>query len=159
LDARSDLYSFGVLAFRTLSGKLPFVGPGPRNFVAQHISTPPIPLYQAAPELVAYVPLCELVMRCLQKNPTDRPQTALELSEALSRALRAPKDEPLALEPPTPASGNQAAVGRDGSPREAAEASTVLESSDSAETSAAPEAPARPAAPAAPPPEPDLPPP
>ncbi|HEY8210208.1 MAG TPA: serine/threonine-protein kinase, partial [Myxococcaceae bacterium] len=110
LDARSDLYSLGVLAYRTLSGKLPFVGPSPRNFVAQHISTPPIPLYQAAPELVANVPLCELVMGCLQKNPADRPQTALELSEALARSLRAPKEEAPAQEPPTPPSGSQPVI-------------------------------------------------
>ncbi|HYV47179.1 MAG TPA: serine/threonine-protein kinase [Myxococcaceae bacterium] len=107
LDPRSDLYSFGVLAYRTLSGVLPFPGPSPRNFVAQHISAQPLPLYQAAPQLVANTPLCELVMRCLAKNPNERPQSALELSEALARALRAPKEEPLPPEPPTPASGSQ----------------------------------------------------
>ncbi|HVE81352.1 MAG TPA: protein kinase, partial [Myxococcales bacterium] len=108
LDARSDLYSFGVLAYRTLSGKLPFVGPSPRSFVAQHLSEEPIPLYQAAPELVANVPLCELVMQCLKKNPAERPQTALELSEALSKVMRAPRAGPLAPEPPTPARAPQA---------------------------------------------------
>jgi len=107
LDARSDLYSFGVLDYRTLSGALPFPGPSPRNFVAQHISSQPLPLYQAAPQLVANTPLCELVMRCLAKNPNERPQSALELSEALARALRAPKEEALPPEPPTPASGSQ----------------------------------------------------
>jgi len=109
LDARSDLYSFGVLAYRTLSGALPFPGPSPRNFVAQHISAPPMPLYQAAPQLVANTPLCELVMRCLAKNPTERPQSALELAEALARAMRAPKEDALPPEPPTPASGGHVA--------------------------------------------------
>jgi predicted Ser/Thr protein kinase len=105
LDARSDLYSLGVLAYRVLSGKLPFVGPTPRQFLAQHVTAAPIPLYQAAPHLVANVPLCELVMQCLRKDPNDRPPSAIALSQALARSVRAPAPEGRAPEQATPSQG------------------------------------------------------
>ncbi len=96
LDARSDLYSFGVLAYRTLSGRLPFVGPSPRQFLAQHLAAPPIPLAEAAPHLARMPALCEVVMRALGKDPASRPANA----DALARALAA-----AALELPRPAEG------------------------------------------------------
>ena len=54
VDARSDLYSFGVLAYRVLCGRLPFAGPSPRQFLAQHAAAPPLPLTDAAPGLAAH---------------------------------------------------------------------------------------------------------
>ncbi|WP_410391688.1 serine/threonine-protein kinase, partial [Corallococcus sp. 4LFB] len=76
VDTRSDLYSFGVLAYRVLSGRLPFDGPSPRHFLSQHASHAPLPLDRAAPQLSRYVGLLSLVMRLLDKDPAKRPQTA-----------------------------------------------------------------------------------
>nr|WP_277989517.1 protein kinase [Corallococcus sp. NCSPR001] len=86
VDTRSDLYSFGVLAYRVLSGRLPFDGPTPRHFLSQHASHAPLPLDRAAPQLSRYVGLLSLVMRLLDKDPAKRPQTANELADALGLA-------------------------------------------------------------------------
>ena len=63
VDERSDLYSFGVLAYRVLSGRLPFPGPGPTQYVAQHASAPPLHLLEAAPSLLSQPVLVALVMQ------------------------------------------------------------------------------------------------
>ncbi|MCY1039856.1 protein kinase [Corallococcus sp. bb12-1] len=86
VDTRSDLYSFGVLAYRVLSGRLPFDGPSPRHFLSQHASGAPLPLDRAAPQLSRYVGLLALVMRLLDKDPAKRLQTANELADALGVA-------------------------------------------------------------------------
>ncbi|TSC29350.1 protein kinase [Corallococcus sp. Z5C101001] len=86
VDTRSDLYSFGVLAYRVLSGRLPFDGPSPRHFLSQHASSAPLPLERAAPQLSRYVGLLSLVMRLLDKDPAKRPQSANELADALGLA-------------------------------------------------------------------------
>ncbi|NOJ78689.1 protein kinase [Myxococcus xanthus] len=86
VDTRSDLYSFGVLTYRVLSGRLPFDGPLPRNFLSQHASAAPLPLDRAAPALSRYVGLLSLVMRLLEKDASKRPQSAHELADALAAA-------------------------------------------------------------------------
>ncbi|WP_420715237.1 protein kinase domain-containing protein [Corallococcus sp. BB11-1] len=86
VDTRADLYSFGVLAYRVLSGRLPFDGPSPRHFLSQHASAAPLPLDRAAPQLSRYVGLLALVMRLLDKDPARRLQTAHELADALGVA-------------------------------------------------------------------------
>ncbi len=101
VEGGSDLYSFGVLAFRMLSGVLPFPGPTARELLAQHVAAPPIPLDVAAPELEAHPGLCELVMRCLEKNPAQRPVSALALAAALLKLAPGPA-EPLAHSEPRP---------------------------------------------------------
>jgi serine/threonine-protein kinase len=83
VDTRSDLYSFGVLAYRVLSGQLPFPGPGPTQYVAQHAASMPTPLLDAAPTLVGYPALVSLVMQLLRKDPTLRLPDANALVDAL----------------------------------------------------------------------------
>ncbi len=86
LDARSDIYSLGVLSYRMLSGSLPFNGPNARDYLLQHIGTPPTPLVDIAPAMAEDPDLSAIVMRCLAKEPKTRFQTA----EDLVRALEAP---------------------------------------------------------------------
>ncbi|HYO60141.1 protein kinase domain-containing protein [Archangium sp.] len=83
VDTRSDLYSFGVLAYRVLSGQLPFPGPGPTQYVAQHAAAAPLPLIEAAPTLAGHPALVALVMQLLQKAPTHRLPGATALVDAL----------------------------------------------------------------------------
>jgi serine/threonine-protein kinase len=83
VDTRSDLYSFGVLAYRVLSGQLPFPGPGPTQYVAQHATSAPLPLLEAAPTLASHPALVALVMQLLQKTPTHRLPAASALVDAL----------------------------------------------------------------------------
>jgi serine/threonine protein kinase len=86
LDARSDIYSLGVLAYRVLSGNLPFNGPNARDYLLQHIGTVPTPLVENTPTMADDPDLSAIVMRCLAKEPRARFQSA----EDLVRALEAP---------------------------------------------------------------------
>jgi len=85
LDARSDIYAFGIVAFRLLSGQLPFDGPDLQQYVMQHAAKAPKQLLEVAPHLFPHSSLATLVMSCLAKNPRDRPQTAVALAEELAR--------------------------------------------------------------------------
>ncbi len=79
LDARSDLYALGVILFRALTGKHPFPGPSPREFISQHIHQAPPALLDAAPHLSGFPSLVAAVSGCLEKDPQHRPQTATAL--------------------------------------------------------------------------------
>ncbi|MDY7227402.1 protein kinase domain-containing protein [Hyalangium rubrum] len=90
VDVRSDLYCLGVLAYRILSGRLPFDGPTARQFIAQHANAAPLPLDRAAPTLATQPTLVALVMRLLEKEPANRFQTAHALAEALTAVAAMP---------------------------------------------------------------------
>ena len=81
VDHRSDIYSFGVLAYELLTGQPPFTGRTPQNMLAAQVSEVP----EAISKRRASVPpaLAALVMRCLEKRPADRPQTASEVVHTL----------------------------------------------------------------------------
>ena len=83
VDTSTDTYSFAVMAFRMLSGCFPFPGPQPRDYLLQHLSTPPLPLDQVAPGLSSLPELTALVMRCLEKDPSLRPASGQALLAAL----------------------------------------------------------------------------
>ncbi|MBL8956025.1 MAG: serine/threonine protein kinase [Myxococcaceae bacterium] len=87
LDARTDVYAFGVLAYRLLTGQFPFPGPSSNDFLKQHIGMAPKPLVEARPQLSEHPKLVALVMQCLEKNPDLRPQSANVLTEKLVELL------------------------------------------------------------------------
>jgi hypothetical protein len=93
VDARTDVYAFGVLAFRMLAGRLPFDGPTTRDYLEQHVRQAPPELDVVAPALKAWPELVRLVRQCLQKPPEARPADGRALAERLHRLV--PSDIPL----------------------------------------------------------------
>ena len=81
-DARSDLYSLGCVAYWLLSGKMPFERETPMSMVLAHIQTPPERPSTRANQPIP-PPLEDLVMRCLEKDPARRPQSAKEVYDLL----------------------------------------------------------------------------
>jgi DNA-binding helix-hairpin-helix protein with protein kinase domain len=80
VDARSDLYSLGVIGYRMLAGRLPFEGKDPRDVLMQHLTQAPPPLATVAPGLPD--DLASAVMRCLAKEPDRRWPDARSLADA-----------------------------------------------------------------------------
>ena len=94
VDARSDIYSLGVVAYYALSGHLPFQATTEEGFLAQHIAEPAPPLAAVAP----LVPprLAQIVDRCLAKEPWARFADAPALVRATAEAVEA-RPVPLAV--------------------------------------------------------------
>ena len=82
-DHRVDIYSFGAMAYELLTGTTPFHGRPPHAVLSAHLAEQPAPIGERVPNLPPA--LATLVMKCLAKNPGDRPQTAEELVRTLDR--------------------------------------------------------------------------
>ncbi len=87
LDARSDLYSLGVILYQMLTGRPPFTDDDAIVVMARHIKTPPKRLIEAAPHAGIPQELENVVMRALAKEPPQRPASAEALSQELARAM------------------------------------------------------------------------
>jgi serine/threonine-protein kinase len=80
-DHRIDIYAVGLLAYELLNGRSPFAATTPAKVLAAVLSLEPQPLIEVRPD-VPYS-LSELVMRCLSKEPDERPATARIVLNAL----------------------------------------------------------------------------
>jgi serine/threonine protein kinase len=96
LDARSDLYSLGVVAFEMLSGRPPFKAPTVPGVLMKQITEPPPDLMRLRSEIPEE--LASTVMRCLEKDPDTRWATA----DALRRALESRSSAPYRPRPSAP---------------------------------------------------------
>ena len=85
LDKRSDIYSLGVMMFEMLTGEMPIVGESHSfgGWYKAHHSMPPRTFESVKPNLKLPVPLKNLVMSCLAKEPNARPQSVEEVIQAL----------------------------------------------------------------------------
>jgi serine/threonine-protein kinase len=87
LDARTDIYSLGVVAYEILTGRVPFKGETPISTILKHIHDPPPLDGPPADRLPAA--LREVLRRALAKSPAERHSSASAFAEAV-RAARAP---------------------------------------------------------------------
>jgi hypothetical protein len=85
-DARSDVFAVGTILYWLATGNLPFSGKNPHQVLKRVVDCAPVEPLLVRPAIGA--PLRNIIMRCLQKNPDQRYQSAAELSVAL-RALLA----------------------------------------------------------------------
>ncbi|HKZ52882.1 MAG TPA: protein kinase, partial [Candidatus Acidoferrales bacterium] len=89
VDARSDLFSVGVLMYELFAYRKPFAGANVAVVLIKIVTEEPPALAQHAPQVPPQ--LCEIVHRCLHKNPNERFQSLEDLSlelEPLARALQ-----------------------------------------------------------------------
>ncbi|HET6613689.1 MAG TPA: protein kinase [Kofleriaceae bacterium] len=83
VDARSDVYSAGVLLFQLVTGKKPFVADETFELLRQHREQPAPRLSEVAPDLKLSRELENVVSRAMAKDPEERYRSAIELSDAL----------------------------------------------------------------------------
>jgi len=81
VDHRADIYSLGCVAYEMLTGKSPFAGKSPQQMLAAHVLEKPTPIETLRPETPQS--LVTLVNRCLEKEPSSRPQSATEIVSQL----------------------------------------------------------------------------
>jgi serine/threonine-protein kinase len=83
VDHRTDIYSLGVSVFELATGTLPF---REGNLPYHHVHTPPPDPREFNAELPALI--VDIIARCLEKDPANRYQSALDIAKELTAALR-----------------------------------------------------------------------
>jgi hypothetical protein len=87
-DHRVDIYAVGCVAYWLLTGKLVFEGPGAIKVLSDHVHTQPMPPSGRTDQPIPQE-LEQLILQCLEKDPSKRPSSATELRSRL-RALELP---------------------------------------------------------------------
>src|SRR5205823_6012393 len=85
VDARSDIYSFGVVVYEMLAGTPPFSGSSATRLLIAHTVEPPPPLNTQRPDIQPAV--AAVVMRALEKDPARRQQSAAEFAREFAAAV------------------------------------------------------------------------
>lgn len=96
VDARTDIFSFGAVAYEMITGQRAFQGNTPAEVVASVCQDDPIPLRDLVPAVPE--PLARTLSRCLAKVPDDRWQTTNDLLFDF-RSLAAPTSDPVTARP------------------------------------------------------------
>ena len=99
LDARSDIYSLGVIVYELLAGRVPFRSETPIGYLHKHVSEAPPPLRSAAPGLAVPSEVEKVLMKALAKAREQRHGSVIEFSRefgaAASSAIGAPTPAPV----------------------------------------------------------------
>jgi serine/threonine protein kinase len=103
VDARSDVYALGLVAWRMLAGRAPFQADSPRALVMKQAMQPVPPLEEVRPDLAAFPDLLAAITRACAKDPASRTASAAALATELAHAVGLPTPIPaptlLALPP------------------------------------------------------------
>jgi serine/threonine protein kinase len=95
LDNRCDLYAVGVILYQLATGQLPFDGPNSMDVLNKHVNEQPIPPRQRAKSAPISEAMEKLILRALQKDPFDRPQTAEQFRQMTLNVTRKVQAETL----------------------------------------------------------------
>src|SRR3984893_13301339 len=95
-DARSDIFSFGCVLYEIITGRRAFDGASPASVIAAILERPAPSIAEVAPAA-----LDRLLKRCLDKDPENRWQTALDLKAALELVSQAVPEAAPAVQIPT----------------------------------------------------------
>ena len=127
VDPRTDVWSLGIILYKTLTGQLPYGAESPTALFVKICTTDPEPLEKTKPGLPAG--LNDVVARCLERNPDARFRDANELYAEVSQVLegtRSGVSEPLpAVRPLSPSTTAQAPAPGPAKPPESAQPATA----------------------------------
>ncbi len=87
LDGRSDIYALGVVMYRVMVGRPPFVGANAITVASAHVTRPITPPKRLKPDLVISRAFEDTIMKCLEKDPARRFSSAMELRQHLESLL------------------------------------------------------------------------
>lgn len=88
-DAKSDLYSLGVVMYEMLTGRVPFDADTPVSIALKHMQEKPIEPIRINPDIPLAVN--NIIMKAMQKEPSARYSSATEMLKDLSMALKKPE--------------------------------------------------------------------
>lgn len=97
VDRRADIYALGCVVYWLLTGRTVFEGASPVAILMAHVRDDPVPPSQLS-ELDIPPELDEVILACLEKDPEDRPNTAMELYSSLCCIPVPPWNSTTALE-------------------------------------------------------------
>ncbi len=85
VDARTDIYSLGIIMYEMLTGKVPFDRPNSVNILMAHVNEEPPPVRVMNPNVNPSGSFEETIMRCMAKDPDTRFRSMDEVLAALKR--------------------------------------------------------------------------